>query len=207
MTSKTYGPYPESPLGSACGYCIHFATDPFVDRSAIDSESMIVAECRRLPPTKTDTHSLDIEDRLGAFPLVVSNSWCGEFVSIDQLRIPPFRSADKRALVQRRSRFDDCASNEIDATHQEFSRLIKLLAEQTKKGWTSSELTALAKEHSLLQSKLGDGTERSQSTRMGLLAGRYVGETFPLDGNAYAILTRSNDCRCTSYQVSTEQLH
>ncbi len=177
------GPHPESLLGNQCRNCIHFAPDPFVDRTLIDSQSMIVAECRRFPPTAAKTDSSETEDHLGAFPLVASNDWCGEFVSISS------------------KRFDDFASGVVDATHSEFSKLIELLLKQPRRTWTARELTTLANDHSLLQSKLGQGTERSRTTRMGVLAGRFDGERIRLSEGNNAGFVRVRGGKNTSYRV------
>lgn len=177
------GPYPESPFGNQCRNCIHFAPDSIVDRTLIDSQSMIVAECRRFPPTAAKTDSSETEDHLGAFPLVISNGWCGEFVSISS------------------KRFDDYASGDVDATHFEFAKLIELLSKQPQRTWTAWELTALANDHSLLQSKLGQGTERSQSTRMGVLASRFDGERFTLSEGSNAGFIRVRGGKNTNYRV------
>ena len=62
----------------------------------------------------------------------------------------------------------------MDETRREFSELVAILTAQDNATWTAAELTDLANQHFLLRTELGDGTTRSQSTRMGVLAGRYV---------------------------------
>ena len=64
----------------------------------------------------------------------------------------------------------DEAAAAMDDTRREFGELVGLLAQHTKGTWTAAELTDLANEHFLLRSELGQGTPRSQCTRLGVLA-------------------------------------
>lgn len=98
----------------------------------------------------------------------------------------------------------DEAACEMDDTRREFEELVTALATHPQGVWSSSELTDLANKHFVLQSELGDGTPRSQTTRMGKLAGRFVGERFSLDDGTYAVFKRISGGRHTQYQVFLE---
>ncbi len=95
----------------------------------------------------------------------------------------------------------DEAAAAMDDTQREFSELVGLLAQLPKGTWTAAELTDLANEHFLLRSELGQGTPRSQCTRLGVLAGRYVDERFGMDDGSIAIFHRSDIGRKTLYHV------
>jgi hypothetical protein len=98
----------------------------------------------------------------------------------------------------------DDASSEMDETRRQFEELIALLAEHPQGLWTASELTDLANRNFLLQAELGDGTARSQTTRMGKLCGRFVDERIKISEDKYARFRRSNDGQYTKYQVFKE---
>jgi hypothetical protein len=98
----------------------------------------------------------------------------------------------------------DEAAAAMDDTRREFCDLVGLLAQHSKGTWTAAELTDLANEHFLLRSELGKGTPRSQCTRLGVLAGRYVDERFGMDDGAIATFQRSDIGRKTLYHVSLE---
>ena len=98
----------------------------------------------------------------------------------------------------------DEAAAAMDDTRREFCDLVGLLAQHSKGTWTAAELTDLANEHFLLRSELGKGTPRSQCTRLGVLAGRYVDEGFGMDDGAIATFQRSDIGRKTLYHVSLE---
>ncbi len=98
----------------------------------------------------------------------------------------------------------DDAASEMDETRREFEELITTLAKHPQGIWSSSELTDLANKNFVLQSELGDGTPRSQTTRMGKLAGRFVGERFKLDDGSYAVFKRIFNGQYNQYQVFIE---
>lgn len=98
----------------------------------------------------------------------------------------------------------DDAASEMDETRREFEELVTALVKHPQGLWSSSELTNLANKNFVLQSELGDGTPRSQTTRMGKLAGRFVGERFKLDDGTYAIFKRSFNGQYNQYQVFVE---
>ncbi len=96
------------------------------------------------------------------------------------------------------------AASEMDETRRQFEELISLLADHPQGIWTASELTDLANRNFLLQAELGDGTPRSQTTRMGKLAGRFVNERFKLSEDTFARFKRSYDGQYTKYEVFRE---
>jgi hypothetical protein len=100
----------------------------------------------------------------------------------------------------------DDAASEMDETRREFEELIAALVKHSQGNWTSSELTDLANKNFVLQAELGDGTPRSQSTRMGKLAGRFVNERFKLEDGSYAVFKRFFNGQCNQYQVFIESV-
>ena len=100
----------------------------------------------------------------------------------------------------------DEAAASMDETRREFSELIAILTTEEKATWAAAELTELANRHFLLRTELGDGTKRSQSTRMGVLAGRYVGEEFKLDEKTVATFHRGEDGRKSIYFAAVKDL-
>jgi hypothetical protein len=94
----------------------------------------------------------------------------------------------------------------MDETRREFEELIAALVKHSQGNWTSSELTDLANKNFVLQAELGDGTPRSQSTRMGKLAGRFVNERFKLEDGSYAVFKRFFNGQCNQYQVFIESV-
>jgi hypothetical protein len=93
------------------------------------------------------------------------------------------------------------AAASMDKTRIEFSDLVAILSAKDSAGWTAAELAELANSHSLLRTELAGGTERSQSTRMGVLAGRYVDEEFKLGEDTVVTFRRSNDRGKSLYRV------
>lgn len=98
------------------------------------------------------------------------------------------------------------AASEMDETRRQFEDLIALLADHPQGIWTASELTDFANRNFVLQAELGDGTPRSQTTRMGKLVGRFVDERFKLSEDTYAKFKRSYDGQYTKYQVFKESV-
>jgi hypothetical protein len=88
----------------------------------------------------------------------------------------------------------DQVASDLDNTRQDFAALVERMVIHTAKFWTSNQLVELARTNSLLLSDLGDGSPRSQSTRMGLVCGRYVGETFRMPGGS-EVTFRTRECR------------
>ena len=98
----------------------------------------------------------------------------------------------------------DEAASEMDDTWREFEELIGIVARHPQGTWTASELADLANSSSLLHTDLGEGTTRSRATRMGVLAGRFVDERFPLDDGTVAVFRKSVVRNYTTYQVFIE---
>jgi hypothetical protein len=95
----------------------------------------------------------------------------------------------------------DEAASEMDETRREFEELIGVLAIHPQGTWTAAELVDLALRNGLLESDLGVGTTRSQTTRMGIVAGRFVDQHFELDDGATATFRKTTSRRYTTYQV------
>lgn len=96
------------------------------------------------------------------------------------------------------------AACEMDETRREFEELIGVLALHPQGTWTAAELVDLAMRNGLLESDLGSGTSRSQTTRMGIVAGRFVDERFDLDDGSIATFRKTTTRRYTTYQVCLE---
>lgn len=93
------------------------------------------------------------------------------------------------------------AARELDDTRRDFADLVSIMAQHPQGTWTSAELAELAIRHELLREQLGDGSSRSKSTRMGILAGRYVAERFPLSGDREATFRKEDKRNGAIYAV------
>jgi len=78
------------------------------------------------------------------------------------------------------------------------ARYAEVFGEETR----TAELTELCAKHEVLQDERGEGSSRSQSTRIGVIAGRYVGEHFELSGERSAVFHRSEDRNGKLYRVA-----
>ena len=85
------------------------------------------------------------------------------------------------------------AATQLDDTRREFVDLVAILADHPQGIWTAAELVELCARHEVLQEERGEGSSRSQATRLGVIAGRYVGERFELSGQRSAVFHRSED--------------
>jgi hypothetical protein len=94
----------------------------------------------------------------------------------------------------------ETAATELDETHREFAELVAVLAEHPQGTWTGSELVQLAVGHGLLRTELGDSSPRSQATRMGVLAGRFVAEHFEV-AEYTVVFHRTVDRKGNVYRV------
>ena len=92
----------------------------------------------------------------------------------------------------------------LDDTRREFVELVAVLAEHPQGLWTAAELVELCGKHGLLTADLGDGSPRSCATKMGTLAGRFVGERFPLTDDRVAVFQRTTDRKGKVYRVVIE---
>ncbi|TWT30136.1 hypothetical protein [Blastopirellula retiformator] len=93
------------------------------------------------------------------------------------------------------------AATQLDDTRREFNDLVLSMADHPRGMWTSKELAEHCDKHGLLQDELGDGTLRSRSTRLGLLAGRFVSERFDIEDGRTATFLRSEDRNGKVYRV------
>lgn len=98
----------------------------------------------------------------------------------------------------------DEAATLLDDTKREFAELVAIMADHSQGIWTAAELVDLCANQTLLQSELGDGSARSQSTRLGVIAGRYVAERFELPDQRMVIFHRSEDRKGKIYRVEIE---
>jgi len=97
------------------------------------------------------------------------------------------------------------AAAALDETRREFTELVGMLADHPQGTWTSAELVELCGRHSLLGADLGEGSPRSLATKMGTLAGRFVGERFHVSGAREAVFHRSASRNGNVYQVAIHE--
>ena len=95
---------------------------------------------------------------------------------------------------------------QLDDTRREFAELVSVMADHPQGLWTATELTDLASRHGLLKLELGEGSVRSQATRVGVIAGRFVAERFELTGGRTAIFRRSEDRNGKLYRVEVVEI-
>jgi hypothetical protein len=93
------------------------------------------------------------------------------------------------------------AATQLDESRREFGDLVTILADHPQGIWSAAELTELALKHELLAAERGDGSSRSQATRMGILASRFVAEPFPLADGRHAVFRKSSDRKGAMYRV------
>jgi hypothetical protein len=96
------------------------------------------------------------------------------------------------------------AASLLDETRREFGELIGVLVDHPQGIWTATELADLCSNHGLLAADLGEGSARSRATKMGTLAGRFLGEQFPLAVSRQATFCRSSDRKGSNYRVYVE---
>jgi len=94
------------------------------------------------------------------------------------------------------------AASLLDETKREFAELVGVLADHPQGKWTSSELVDCCRRHGLMAADLGDGSARSLATKLGTLAGRFVGERFPLADGRVAQFHKSTNRNGNVYQVA-----
>ncbi|MEX2170021.1 MAG: hypothetical protein WD851_11985 [Pirellulales bacterium] len=98
----------------------------------------------------------------------------------------------------------DEAALQLDDTKREFAELVSIMANHPQGIWTAAELVDLCADQTLLQSELGDRSARSQATRLGVIAGRYVAERFELPDQRMVIFHRSEARKGKIYRVDIE---
>jgi hypothetical protein len=99
----------------------------------------------------------------------------------------------------------DDAAEELDDTRREFAELVAVMADHPQGFWTSAELALLAESNRLFPSKAGEESPRGRATRIGMLAARYVGETFPLCDGRGAVFQRVTDRKGSVYRVEVTE--
>jgi hypothetical protein len=100
----------------------------------------------------------------------------------------------------------ETAAAALDDTRREFSELVELLVDHPRGIWTPTELAEVCAKNGLLGEVLGSGTARSQSTKMGNLAGRYIDVTFDLPDGRQAAFRRSPDRKGNVYHVGVVEV-
>ncbi|MBP3954868.1 hypothetical protein J8F10_06175 [Gemmata sp. G18] len=96
----------------------------------------------------------------------------------------------------------ETAAAELDDTRREFAYLVGVLADHPQGTWTAAELAALVHEHGLFPTEFKDLSPRAVATRLGILAGRYVGVRFPLSRTRWAVFHRSEERKGNVYRVA-----
>ncbi|QDU23756.1 hypothetical protein [Urbifossiella limnaea] len=94
------------------------------------------------------------------------------------------------------------AAAELDDTRREFADLVAALADHPQGTWTAAELADLAARLRLFGADAGKESGRAVATRVGILAGRFVGESFPLDDGRRAEFQRVPDRKGNLYRVA-----
>jgi len=95
----------------------------------------------------------------------------------------------------------EAAALDLDDTRREFAYLVELLAEHEQGSWTGAELAQYAVENQLFLDEFGDASPRSRCTRIGIFAGRYVNESFPLPDGQRAVFRRTEGRKGHIYHV------
>jgi hypothetical protein len=95
----------------------------------------------------------------------------------------------------------EAAAAELDETRREFAELVLAMSESDQGTWTAGELVSLAGRCGLLKAELGESTSRSQATRMGNLAGTFIGERFEPAQDRTLVFHRSADRKGNVYRV------
>lgn len=93
------------------------------------------------------------------------------------------------------------AAESLDETRRDFVELIAVMADHCQGTWAPKELAELCERHGLLKEELGEGSARSQSTRLGVLAGRYVAERFELSDGRQVVFHKAADRKGSTYHV------
>ncbi|VTU02483.1 Putative DNA-directed DNA polymerase OS=Corynebacterium genitalium ATCC 33030 GN=HMPREF0291_11989 PE=3 SV=1 [Gemmataceae bacterium] len=96
------------------------------------------------------------------------------------------------------------AAAELDDTRREFAALVAAMADQPQGTWTCAELAGLADANRLFPAKGPEESPRGRATRIGMLAGRYVGERFPVTEARTAVFERTTDRKGNVYRVALE---
>jgi hypothetical protein len=93
-------------------------------------------------------------------------------------------------------------SADLDDVRREFTVLVGIMADHGDARWTATELVDLVRQERLFESQFRAQTPRSQVTRMGIIAGHYVDESFPLSEDRIATFRKRDDRKGTVYAVT-----
>ncbi|HEX3999768.1 MAG TPA: hypothetical protein VHX65_14550 [Pirellulales bacterium] len=97
------------------------------------------------------------------------------------------------------------AATLLDETRRDFTELVGALVEHPQGNWTAAEMVNLCGKQGLLKDDLGDGSARSLATKMGTIAGRFVGETFALIDGRSAVFSRTPERKGSIYRVAVPE--
>lgn len=93
---------------------------------------------------------------------------------------------------------------QLDVSRRQFIELLDLLTDKPKFTWSAKELAQLAAGQGLLKEELGEEGDRSQATRMGILAGRYVDERFQLPDGREVMFVQSDGRKGVVYGLKLD---
>ena len=94
------------------------------------------------------------------------------------------------------------AAEALDEVRRDFVYLVGVLADHPQGTWTAGELVDLAEHHKLFVEEFRDAAPRAKATRIGLLAGRFIDERFPLGDGRFADFRRKEERKGNVYSVS-----
>lgn len=93
----------------------------------------------------------------------------------------------------------------LDETRRDFVELVYVLADHPQGTWTAGEIAELCNKNKLLAADLRGGTLRSRQTKMGTIAGRFVGESFGLPDGRTATFMKKDERKGAVYRVGIEE--
>lgn len=95
----------------------------------------------------------------------------------------------------------EAAALELDDTKRQFGELVAAMADRPEAFWTPADLAGLAVRCGLFPDQLTGQSPRSQSTQLGILASRYVGERFALGDGCNAAFSRTQGDKGNVYYL------
>ncbi len=96
----------------------------------------------------------------------------------------------------------DEAAASLDETRREFTEMVGILVEHRQGTWSPADLVELCRKNGLLTNDLGEGSPRSQVTKLGTLAGRFVAECFELADGRHAEFHKAAGRKGALYRVA-----
>jgi hypothetical protein len=93
------------------------------------------------------------------------------------------------------------ASTSFDETRRDFDVLVQEMASKEQSDWLPKDLVKLCDRHGLLTNDLGEGSARSQATKMGVIAGRFLNDPFYLGNGTTVKLTRVEARKGNAYRL------